>query len=451
MAVIFAAAFWFVDPGPLQMLLLLVVMLPILLFVGAWISVRTYLLTVGLIAASALPRLYLEIGKLNARPEHFAAGVAVLALPWIWDREQKKIDWIRADWLIVIYLGVNFVSSLFMSPDAGVTLKAAFQQALAIAPYFMLRILLGSEETFQRAFRVMLIVGALESLYAVVAVYSSMLLGTSFAVDADVYAGLVPAVYGTQFEPNIFGSFCGATAVMMLLMYFTRRQRWYLVGYTISFAGMAVSFSRAALLASLLALFVVTVLASRRRWMDRRAFWQVAAASALVIALTGPVLIPGYAERFSTVEVSDPTADPTTVARGVQLMMGMDQFVDRPILGNGTDSFQAQFDWSAIGFNDEAFGWLGNTEIRVLHDTGLVGFTVFFWLLGSLIAAGRRVLKRELRPELLALLLSLLVYAVSFQFTEGTLLAFWWVHLGMIGCAVALYRRSAATEAAVQS
>ncbi len=441
LALLFVAGLWFVDPGPLQMIFLFIAVLPILFVVGAWFGTRTYLLTVGLIAAGALPRLFLEVGTLRARPEHFAAGVAVLALPWLWDRKEKKIDWIRADWLIVAYLGVNFVSSLFMSPDTGATLKAAFQQSLAIAPYFFLRIILTSEESFQRAFRVALVVGALEALYAVIATYSSMLLGTTFAVDSDVYAGLVPAVYGTQFEPNIFGSFCGACAVMMLLMYLARRQRWYLIGYTISFAGMAVSFSRAALLSSLLALFVVTVLALRRRWMDRRAFLHIAGATVLVIALVGPVLIPGYAERFSTVEVSDPTADPTTVARGIQLMMGLDQFVDKPILGNGTDSFQSQFDWASIGFNDEAFGWLGNTEIRVLHDTGLVGFALFAGLLVSLIAAGRRVLKREPHPELLALMLSLLVYAVSFQFTEGTLLAFWWVHLGLIGCAVVIYRR----------
>jgi len=32
-----------------------------------------------------------------------------------------------------------------------------------------------------------------------------------------------------------------------------------------------------------------------------------------------------------------------------------------------------------------------------------------------------------------------LVYIVSFQLTEGTFLAFSWVHLGLIACAVAVY------------
>jgi hypothetical protein len=41
--------------------------------------------------------------------------------------------------------------------------------------------------------------------------------------------------------------------------------------------------------------------------------------------------------------------------------------------------------------------------------------------------------------ELEALVLAFVVYCVSFQFTEGTLLAFTWVHLGMIACAFVLF------------
>jgi len=49
------------------------------------------------------------------------------------------------------------------------------------------------------------------------------------------------------------------------------------------------------------------------------------------------------------------------------------------------------------------------------------------------------VLKREFSVELLALLLSGVVYSITFQATEGTLLAFPWVQLGLIGCAVTLF------------
>jgi len=39
----------------------------------------------------------------------------------------------------------------------------------------------------------------------------------------------------------------------------------------------------------------------------------------------------------------------------------------------------------------------------------------------------------------MTLMLGALVYSLTFQATEGTLLAFSWVHLGLIGCAVSIY------------
>src|SRR5262249_20247452 len=86
-------------------------------------------------------------------------------------------------------------------------------------------------------------------------------------------------------------------------------------------------------------------------------------------------------------------------------------------------------------------GWIGNTELRVLHDTGIVGLLTFMVFVVSLVWLARKALKRESCPELIALLAGGAVYSITFQATEGTLLAFSWVHLGLIGCAVAIMNR----------
>ena len=437
-----AWAIFFVDSTELRLLILGVVAAPFVVAIAAWVGMRAYLTMVLLIVASTLPRLAVEIGKLNARPEHVVAGVAVLALPWLWNRREGRVEWLRADWLLGSYCVVILISSWFQSPEPGQTIKWAAQQLLAIVPYFVLRIVAGGEGSFKRAFRVLLLVGALESIYAILIVYSNLFFNTTVGIEVEQYDA-TPAVYGTQFEANLLGSFCGAGAVMMMLMYLKERKREYLWGYMLSFAGMALSFSRGALLASALVLSFVVWRGLRRAWMDKRVFWRIAGATVLVIALIGPVLIPGYIERFSTVDVSDASSDPTTGVRAFQLMIGLDEFTHNPLLGSGTASFQLQFDWQMIGEETEASGWLGNTEIRVLHDTGLIGFALFVSVLGSLALAARRVLRSGDHPELLALVLGALVYTVTFQFTEGTLLAFSWVHLGLIASGVALYRRQA--------
>jgi O-antigen ligase len=113
-----------------------------------------------------------------------------------------------------------------------------------------------------------------------------------------------------------------------------------------------------------------------------------------------------------------------------------------PILGGGTSSFQLAFDWQSLGEEWEALGWIGNTEMRVLHDTGVVGLAIFVAFLVSLYRRSKKVLKLEPNPMLVALLASALVYCISFQATEGTLLAFPWVHLGLIGCAISVFLAS---------
>jgi O-antigen ligase/polysaccharide polymerase Wzy-like membrane protein len=436
-------AIWFLDKGPWQVIVLLAALAPVVLALGAWLGARAYLTMVLLIVASAMPRIFVEVGSSNIRPEHLTAGLAILALPWLWNARERRIEWLRADWLLAGYILANLVSSWFMSPDAGQTMKAALQQCLAIAPYYFLRIVAGGEQSFRRAFRVVLVVGALEAAYAVIAVYGSLWFGTVFALELEQYED-VAGVYGTQYEPNLLGSYCGACAVMMLVMYLKERKRAYLIGYMLTFAGMAVSFSRGALLATSIALAAVVLLSWQRRWLGGRVFFRMAGATVLMVALLGPILIPGYISRFSTVAGGDPTADPNTMFRVAQNMMGLEQFVASPILGTGTLSFALQFDWDTAGLSElgwEEKGWLSNTGGRILHDTGLVGFTLFCAMLGSLFVGARRVLQRDEHPELLALVLASLVYMISFQFTEGTLLAFSWVHLGLLGCAVALWRR----------
>ena len=123
----------------------------------------------------------------------------------------------------------------------------------------------------------------------------------------------------------------------------------------------------------------------------------------------------------------------------MQVTSAFDEVLKHPLLGGGTSSFQLTFDWQSLGEEWEDQGWIGNTEMRVLHDTGIVGLVVFGAFLVSLYRRSRKVLKLESNPELVALLASALVYCVSFQATEGTLLAFSWVHLGLIGCAISIF------------
>src|SRR5262249_35052056 len=70
----------------------------------------------------------------------------------------------------------------------------------------------------------------------------------------------MPAICGLQFEPILLGAYGGDLAVMMFVMYLRERQRRYLFGYAFcGLASMAVSLSRAAVLATALILVAIAL------------------------------------------------------------------------------------------------------------------------------------------------------------------------------------------------
>ena len=81
--------------------------------------------------------------------------------------------------------------------------------------------------------------------------------------------------------------------------------------------------------------------------------------------------------------------------------------------------------------------WVGNVGVRILHDVGLVGLAVFLGFLVSLWLKIRGRLHGQ-DPMLLGLSAGGLIYGISFQSTDGTTLAFCWIHLGLLASAALL-------------
>src|ERR1700694_1112752 len=141
--------------GTTALLLAAVIFVPLAVY---WFSRRPDFALVSLVVASAIPRLYIEVGNLKARPEHIIGGLMCCATPFLWKKRQAKMRWMVPDYLLMAYIALNIISSVFMSVEPAQTLKWSMQQALAILPYFFLRVLISDRPAFERAFRVMLTV-----------------------------------------------------------------------------------------------------------------------------------------------------------------------------------------------------------------------------------------------------------------------------------------------------
>jgi hypothetical protein len=429
---------WVEDPG--SPWLLLVLALAACVLVPASVSVlatRPSFAVIVLMVSAVMPRFYVQISALKVRPEHLACGLLFLALPFWLRHRSVPVKWFAPDYILAAYLGVHLFSSLVMSIAPLQTIKWASQQIIVVMAYFLLLVLVVDRTAFRQAFNIALLIGALEGAYAILCFYSNLLFGTEFGMEIGQY-GSIPGTYGTQYEANILGSYCGACCAIMLAMYLREKRPKSLLGFAVTFAATAISLSRGALIGTLLALVVVVY--RSRKYFDRQKVGKLAIAMLGIAVTIAPAVLGLWSERFSTVEISDIAADDTTRDRVVALGLASEGISEHPLLGNGTSSFQLQYSGVDFGQQDDTAGWIANTEVRVLYDTGVVGFGLFCAFFVYLGVGVKRLLKKAPNPELEALAMAFVVYCASFQFTEGTLLAFPWVHLGLIAAGLAVFR-----------
>jgi O-antigen ligase len=409
----------------------------------------------ALILSSAAPRFAWSVGELHVRPEHFAIGLVILLILWPSRHRELhgQMSWRSFDICLLVYLGINFLTSGLTSPEPHLTLRWALLVAVVLSPYFIVRWLIVREETLVTVFRMVLVAGVAEAIYGILCFLSSHLFGTTFGTEFEQY-GSKPGIYGTQYEANVFGSYTACCALMCLAGYLFDRKdlrRWYLWSTLIAFLGALISLSRAVLLSLPLLGGLLVWLAIKRGRIHVRSLTLLATALLGGLLLLGPMVIGLLQERFSTLDLSQVETDETTARRVVGIKVAMNDVMDHPWLGTGANSFRLMFDWNdywpnpenAEGDIDERGAWIGNTEVRVLHDTGIVGFVVFLAFLTKLLLEVRTGLRRgsdSMRAILIALTAGIALYAITFQATDATTLSFAWIHVGLLAAATTVVR-----------
>ncbi|HEX7288275.1 MAG TPA: O-antigen ligase family protein [Candidatus Angelobacter sp.] len=436
------ALLWAVEYGEASFWIAAAIVVPFLLFQFAR---HEMLAAASLMVATAVGRFYLEISGLKAYPEYLAVGVLALVVPFWLKRSSFRPTWIVADFLLLAYLACNLFSSALTSPEPRQTLRWALLQLIVIAPYFLLRLVAVERAAFTKLLNILLAVGTLEAVYTVACFFSSILFGTKVGMEQEQY-GSIAAPYGTLREPNLVGSYAAACMIMLLVVYFAKPGRKVLAAVAVTAAATMVSLARAAVAAALIALIVTFIYGIKSKQVGKRTILKAGVAVLGAWLAVAPAIVSLYQERLKTVSVTDVSEDDTIGGRLLINALALQDILENPFFGTGTASFQLAEGAQQLG-DDPTLLWIGNTELRIMHDTGSLGLAVFVSFLFFLLKGAVTVLKREAQPELLALLLSGIVYSIAFQATEGTLLAFAWVHFGLIGCALALFRSSLATNA----
>jgi O-antigen ligase len=397
-----------------------------------------------LIVASAMPLFFVEILGWKARPEHFAAVIVSLAAClWILGCN-RKMQLENLDYLVLTYIAINYLSSAFGSSSPSDTLRWALLNNLAVLPYFLIRLLVRDAETLRKAFRILLAVGIAESAYGILCYVSHQALGTTAGISIGQYFTDVAAPYGSLVEPNLFGAYTGCSAVLALAVYLTGERRLgYLICFFVASLAAVLSFSRAALVATVVAAAWVYWQARNAREAHRHRTATLVLVVGLILLIVVPAVGAVVQQRFGDLFHQGLT-EQTTISRLVEAQEALQDFSQHPLIGSGTASLQLSFDWGK--YFPEMRGertWVGNITVRILHDSGLLGLAILLAFLVSLgwkIRLGLRE-RNSQAPMLIALSAGALLYAISFQATDGTLEAFPWVHLGLLSSAAMLTKR----------
>jgi O-antigen ligase len=399
--------------------------------------------------------LTIPVGTSAVRIDQLAACVLVapLALAVLTGTRRLRTDAIV--WWLAAILGVNVVSSVLHSPALSYSLLQCANIASAWAIYVVLINSFDSFADLERYFTLCLwaamaggIIGITAFALAIIGVPVG---GAEVSQQAATQQFVRPyGAYGTMQEPNIFGSYAGAYLVLAIGLLGAARTPFaksslrmlrYLAA--VMAAALVVSFTRAAWISTTLAILGLTLFATGAE--DHRVRWS------RVLIPVGVVVAVGLAITFATGTAGDLLRykllnlvnyqSATAELRLTTYLVGLDQWIEHPVIGWGTYTFAPLLAQGADFQRFEGWRnlWIGNFLILALHDTGVVGLALWIGLLWTIFRRGVRSLNplRALDPAAAlrtrALIVAIASLLIPFLATTGFSLGYSWLLIGLLG------------------
>ena len=380
-------------------------------------------LTVLLVVTCLIDRNTFPAGRLNIRPEQVAGLLALVAWAAFFLRSRRDLKHIwpdRTEVALLAWFALALVSSVVSAPNRIDSLKVlALLVVSSLALFLPRRLLANRPEKLEAVVGWALLAFAVESVYASLT-YFVHVFGPTISISLNPATGHLNA-YGTLWEPNVLGAMAGAGAVGWVFLgprYF--KHSW--IGVAICLTACVASFARAAWLAVIIVIGL-TVATGLRRRIDLRTLGFGAAGAAVAVAwIFASDRLGNYTQGGG---VGSSVGNATDIlGRLYQFAPAFTDLKLDPILGVGIDSF-GQLHIRFDGVPEH----LGNLELLVLHDTGVVGLLVFAAFVVAIVIA---IWKSRENPVVLGLAAMTTVIALANQATETLELMITWLLIGLL-------------------
>jgi O-antigen ligase len=421
--------------------------------IGQYLIMRSgmALFALGLLMASTLLSCYKNfVGSVGLMPEHLVGGLYLfLLMHLIVARRQKNVPLGGYTIFAYLWLIISVVGSVFNSPSPGDSMTSIVRISIMLGIFLSILITVNRDESLWRQLAKLWlflciielsigILGWVISFLGVLNVYGIVTYGTR-------YVGM-RNVYGTLFERNFFGSFSASVLIAFInILLIQRRKRanllapqsMILLGISASLVALAISFTRAAWLAALLGLYLLSL--TQFNWRNRSLrlpfFLVTILASVLAFQFLLIPLAPtlqsqgGLLEHLSSfLNLQD---DVTVRGRLSDIQVVAETWQEHPFIGHGTASFGLNYPEMRGGKR----GWIANATLNILYDNGILGVMLLALFFGGITYRGFKRANLADDPTLFTLLSSLcwmtVILLIAFQGTTGVWLGLFWVCLGL--------------------
>lgn len=400
----------------------------ILVVAAAAIFVRLLGWSVGmivlLIVTCLIDRNTFPAGGANIRPEQVAGILALATLVIFALRSGRVFPLVmpnRIELALLAWFVVALISSVAFALSRIESLKILALLMLSSLAFFLPRRLIANRpEKIEQVVGWALLAFAVESIYAS-SMYFVHLLGPTISLSANPATGQLD-VYGTLWEPNVLGAMAGAGAVGWAYLgprYF--KHAW--IGLAVCLTACVASFARAAWLSLIVVMVLTLIITPLRKQIDLRT---------LSIGSLGAFLLSVW------IYASDRLGNYTPVTGGIGSSVGnqtdvlgrlyqfpivFNDLKHRPILGGGIDSYGQRHLFAGVHVH------LGNLELLVLNDTGVVGLLIFVAFVVAIVAAVIRYRENRIVQGMAAMVA---VIAIANQATETLELMITWLLIGLL-------------------
>jgi hypothetical protein len=320
---------------------------------------------------------------------------------------------------LVAYAGANLLSTLLFAVERSRGLKLDIEIFTAVLTFVIASALLRRKSDLDVALKALWIVTVGEASLGLVLAAAYLGHATSYGI-SEVASGF-PAIYGTMWEPNVFGSFLSGNFFLLLADYVGhKRGRVYAWGLIIIGAGIVVSLTRTVWIATILGGIAFFIYVHRTRHASPKVLG--AAVGAVGLALAALILgsaTPLGGRLLNIVNLQSSSAS----GRIEWFREAIREWSGHPIFGSGTGS------WTFGQIPGAPHAWLPSLFLLTLHDTGVLGFGALLWAIWVFYRITIRGARGRSDLSLLAFgsALGFTCLLIAFQTTTGFWFAYPWI------------------------